>query len=81
MIFAAFRLRIRENKYPRKLTPTTYILGEQKGLYHVKIMAEMSKMSKKKKLKCQHTLGNVCETQQGKVLKVINVKVDHKDHF
>ena len=28
----------------------------------------------KKELKCQHTPGNVYETQQGKVFKMINVK-------
>ena len=38
-----------------------------------KTIAEISKMSKKK-LKCQHTSGNVYEMQCGKGFKMINDK-------
>ena len=46
-------------------TDSKSLLGGAEGgipCESVKKMAEMSKMSKKK-LKCQHTPGNVCETQ------------------
>ena len=36
-------------------------------------IAEFSKMSKKK-LNCQHTRRNVCETRKGKVFKMTDVK-------